>query len=80
MIELITSIIPWEWLAGVVALAVAIAGAWWRGRRSGAVRRDLAASRKRGDDLKTAIEVRDETDAKSDAAVRGDLGKWVRPE
>ena len=34
MIELITSIIPWEWIGGAVAALVAIAGVWMAGGKS----------------------------------------------
>jgi hypothetical protein len=43
--QAITSIIPWEWIAGAVAGLVALAGVWLAGRWSGAVSRDLAASK-----------------------------------
>ena len=69
-----------RFMAWALAGLVAIAGIWMAGRRSGAVARDLRASSKRADDLNTALDVRTETDAKTDAAVRADLGKWVRPE
>lgn len=41
----ISSIIPWEWLAGAVAVVGGLGLAWWRGRRSGAVARDLKAAK-----------------------------------
>ena len=63
-------------LAGLVAFGLLLI----KLRRYWAVSRDLAASRKRADDLNTALDVRSVTDAKTDAAVRADLGKWVRPE
>lgn len=38
MIDLITSLVPAEWLIGAVAGLLAVAGAWMAGRRSGTVR------------------------------------------
>ena len=67
----------------VAWLAVAFAGlglAWISGNRSGAMRGRNKALRKANDNLKTAIEVRNATDAKTDAATRNDLSRWVRPE
>lgn len=63
-------------LAGLVAFGLLLASL----KRQWAVARDLRASRKRADDMNTALDVRTATDAKTDAAVRADLGKWVRPE
>jgi uncharacterized membrane protein YdjX (TVP38/TMEM64 family) len=70
----------WGYAAAALGVIAAFVAAYFTGRRSGAVARDLAASRKRVDDLKAAIEVRIETDAKTDVAVRDNLGGWVRPE
>jgi hypothetical protein len=58
MIDLILTIIPGEWLAGLLALLAAFFGVWITGRRSGAVRAE-----KRG--LKQEVlgyEVRTEVD------------------
>ena len=41
----IASYIPWEWIASAVAAIGVVLAAWWRGRRSGAVARDLRAAR-----------------------------------
>lgn len=38
MIDMITSLVPAEWLIGAVAGLVAFAGLWMAGRRSGDVR------------------------------------------
>jgi uncharacterized membrane protein len=57
MIDLILTIIPGEWLAGLLALLAAFFGVWITGRRSGAVRaekrglEDYKATRKAIDDV-----------------------------
>lgn len=58
-------------LAGGAALGL------WRGGRKAEQNKTIAKS---ATDMKTAIEVRNATDAKSDAAVRAELDRWVRPE
>lgn len=63
-------------VAGLVAFAFVVV----KLKRQWAVARDLKAATKRADDMGAALEVRTETDAKTAAAVRADLGKWVRPE
>jgi len=58
VIDLILSIIPGEWLAGILALAAAFLGVWITGRRSGAER---AENRGLQDEVR-AHEVRNEVD------------------
>ena len=69
MIDLILTIIPGEWLAGLGALLAAFLGVWITGRRSGAVRAE-----KRGlqDEVK-GHEVRNEIEAGID--LRSDARK-----
>jgi hypothetical protein len=43
--QAIASIIPWETVAALLGAVVLLAGAWWRGGRSGAVARDLRAAK-----------------------------------
>ena len=54
--------------------------AFLTGRMGGAAKAKRKQAEARVETMKDANEVRDAVDAKSDAAVRGDLGKWVRPE
>lgn len=58
MIDLITSIIPWEWIGGAVAALVAVLGVWTAGRRSGSVRAENKGLRAEVE----AHEVRNEVD------------------
>jgi hypothetical protein len=78
MFDLIPNL--WGYAATAVLAIVAFLGAFIAGRRGGRQRAENKALRRRVKDMKTATEVRDEVDAKTDAAVRGDLGRWVRPE
>ena len=54
--------------------------AFLTGRAGGAAKVKRKQAEARVETMKYANEVRDAVDAKSDAAVRGDLGKWVRPD
>jgi hypothetical protein len=58
VIDLILSIIPGEWLAGLLALAAAFLGVWVTGRRSGA---EKAEKRGLQDEVR-AHEIRNEVD------------------
>ena len=77
MISLILNAIPgeaWAALAGLVAIAVA----WFTGRRGGTQAANAKTAAKAAKDTSTAIEVRNETDSKSDSDVRGALSEWMR--
>ena len=65
------------WAAGALAALWAV---WAMGRRQGAVAARNEALRQANDDMQTALEVQREVDAKTDAAVSGDLAKWLRHE
>lgn len=69
-----------RWLAkiGGLVLLVLTFGAYQR--RQGAQTAKAKQAQQRMETMEKANEVRSAIDAKSDAAVRGDLGKWVRPE
>jgi HAMP domain-containing protein len=69
------------------AALVALAGIWGYGaarKRQGAsqARSEAAAkaAQRKIETMQTAKRVRDEVDAKTDAAVRGELRKWLRPD
>ena len=70
------------WIAGAVGALVLLTGAWWSGRRSGAVARDLGAARanaKARDDGRKAVagakaDLRDGESPES--IVRGNDGAW----
>jgi flagellar biosynthesis component FlhA len=61
-----------------IALAVLTFGAWQR--RQGAQGQKAKQAEARTKTIQKAEEVEDAVDAKTDAAVRGDLGRWVRPD
>lgn len=74
MIDLILSIIPGEWLAGLLALAAAFLGVWVTGRRSGAEKaekRGLKSYRK----TRKAIDDVDQDSIGDDPAA---LREWLR--
>lgn len=60
---------PIAWVLGALGL-------YFKGRSDAKAKQTKA----RMETMEKANEVRNAIDAKSDAAVRGDLGKWVRPE
>ena len=66
----------WPYIAGA---GVIIAG-WFAARRGGVQAQKAKQAEDRVETMEKANEVRSAIDAKSDAAVRGDLGKWVRPD
>lgn len=66
----------WPYVAGAGALVVG----WFVAKRQGAQGQKAKQAQQRMETMEKANEVRSAIDAKSDAAVRGDLGKWVRPE
>jgi hypothetical protein len=76
--DLITGLLPnvWPWILG----ALGIGAAYLTGRSGGAAKVKRRQAEDRVETMEKANEVRNAIDAKSDAAVRGDLGKWVRPE
>ena len=76
--NLITGFLPdvWPWILG----ALGIGAAYLTGRSGGAAKVKRRQAEDRVETMEKANEVRNAIDAKSDAAVRGDLGKWVRPE
>ena len=76
--KLITGFLPdvLPWLLG----ALGIGAAYLTGRSGGAAKVKRRQAEDRVETMEKANEVRNAIDAKSDAAVRGDLGKWVRPE
>ena len=76
--DMITGLVPniWPYLLAVGGLVVA----FLTGRAGGAAKVKRKQAEARVETMKDASEVRDAVDAKSDAAVRGDLGKWVRPD
>jgi hypothetical protein len=76
--KLITGFLPdvLPWLLG----ALGIGAAYLTGRSGGAAKVRRRQAEDRVETMEKANEVRNAIDAKSDAAVRGDLGKWVRPE
>jgi hypothetical protein len=76
--DLITGFLPnvWPWILG----ALGIGAAYLTGRSGGAAKVKRRQAEDRVETMEKANEVRNAIDAKSDAAVRGDLGKWVRPE
>ena len=76
--DLITGLLPdvWPWILG----ALGIGAAYLTGRFGGAAKVKRRQAEDRVETMEKANEVRNAIDAKSDAAVRGDLGKWVRPE
>lgn len=59
-----------------IAWVLGLAGVYLKGRSDAKAKQTKA----RMETMEKANEVRSAIDAKSDAAVRGDLGKWVRPE
>ena len=76
--DLISGFLPnvWPWILG----ALGIGAAYLTGRSGGAAKVRRRQAEDRVETMEKANEVRNAIDAKSDAAVRGDLGKWVRPE
>lgn len=76
--DLISGFLPnvWPWILG----ALGIGAAYLTGRSGGAAKVKRKQAEDRVETMEKANEVRNAIDAKSDAAVRGDLGKWVRPE
>ncbi len=76
--NILTSLIPWEWLAGIGAAIVALLATWLGGRRSAktAAKLDKAESeikaRKARDEIETDIRRTD------DADVRKRLREWRR--
>lgn len=59
-----------------IAWVLGLSGVYLKGRSDAKAKQTKA----RMETMEKANEVRSAIDAKSDAAVRGDLGKWVRPE
>lgn len=49
-------------------------------KREGARDAKRKAAEARADTIEKAEKIEDAVDAKTDAAVRGDLGRWVRPD
>jgi hypothetical protein len=76
--DLITGFLPdvWPYLLAIGGVVVA----WLSGRSSGAAKAKKKQAEAQVKTMKQANEVRDAVDAKSDAAVRGDLSRWVRPD
>lgn len=62
-------------IAGVVAL-----GAYFKGRKDVNAKRDAKEARAKIEALETSRDVKDAVAAKTDAARRADLSRWVRPE
>ncbi len=66
----------WALAAGAAVLAVL--GIYAKGRSDAAQKAKAKALQRKVETMETAKEVSDEVNAKSDAAVRDALGKWVR--
>ncbi len=62
-------------IAGVVAL-----GAYFKGRKDVNDERDAKEERAKTEAMETSRDVKDAVAAKTDAARRADLSRWVRPE
>ena len=62
------------WIAGAVGALVLLVGAWWSGRRSGAVARDLNAARAK-DETRARMDEADAQVNDDDPAV---LADWLR--
>lgn len=79
---ILKTLIPgaWKWLAAAGAALVGILGIYAKGSSDAKAKFKAKQAEARIETMEKANEVRSAIDAKSDAAVRGDLGKWVRPE
>jgi len=79
---ILKTLIPgaWKWLAAAGATVLSIAGIYLKGRSDAKAKFKAKQAEARIETMEKANEVRSAIDAKSDAAVRGDLGKWVRPD
>jgi hypothetical protein len=68
----------YAYAAAFGALITAIFGLWFGGRQSGKAAAKTETAAKAAKDTLTAIEVRNETDSKSDSDVHGALSEWMR--
>jgi len=67
-------------LAAFVALIVSAFVAWFGGRVSGKRAVKAKLDKKKAEDLEATIRVRNANAAKTDAAVSGDINRWMRPD
>ena len=79
LLSLITGKLAPYLMAGVAAL-VALFGAYFKGRRDSHAARDAKDAKAKIETMETAKDVKDAVAAKTDAARRADLSRWVRPD
>lgn len=77
-LDLITGFLPDVW--PILAAGLALVVGWFTARRSGVQKQKAKQAEARIKTMKKSEEVEDAVEAKTDAAVRGDLGRWVRPD
>jgi hypothetical protein len=68
------------WLAGAFALIVAALSIYGKGRADAKAKRDKKDLERKLKAKETREEIEDATRAKTDAARRAELDRWVRPE